>query len=577
MKRDVGWQRVAWPAQRRRCSAPAAPGASGRRSGPRCSGSCSASGPGTSRRSAPSGVPSPVLPLGALDQPGLRQAGEQPGAGVVLVEQVGAAVVEQVVAQQEQPDLEERARLGLFAIFTRVAGRASAATFDRTDDRSSSSICSPAPAVVDAASVGPPALEVLRPRAAPRVPAGRGPQPATAPDGLGHAPPPPPRVVPPANCAETASQRRAVMESHVTSHEPPGSTGTRRPRSASASWSRARGGASAGRGTRWSSGSSRSCVRSRRGYRLNESDVEDVGQTVWLRLVENLDRIREPRALPAVADHDHGRQRVPAAAAHRRAGRSSSTRSTSPCRTSSRTHGRRARRRPPARRAGPGPARGLAELPAAQRRLLSCSPASSRSATARSARILAIPVGSIGPTRARGLARLRRCPWCASTCSPTATAPCSTLTRPDRAAATARTPPCPAGHAGQLRAVPEQHAVQLLRSIQSMPERRVDLGPEVDGEEPVALQPPGRHQQEDPERGVAEPEARRRLSPRATRPRCRSRRPIRRARRAGAASPDRRSAPESAGCAAGAGRPGSRCSAAPPAAGCARCRPRPGR
>ena len=45
------------------------------------------------------------------------------------------------------------------------------------------------------------------------------------------------------------------------------------------------------------------------GYRLNGRDVEDVDQTVWLRLVENLDRIREPRALP-LADH-HGRQRVP--------------------------------------------------------------------------------------------------------------------------------------------------------------------------------------------------------------------------------------------------------------------------
>src|SRR5689334_15003185 len=34
------------------------------------------------------------------------------------------------------------------------------------------------------------------------------------------------------------------------------------------------------------------------GYRLDRGDVEDVDQTVWLRLVENLDRIREPRALP---------------------------------------------------------------------------------------------------------------------------------------------------------------------------------------------------------------------------------------------------------------------------------------
>ena len=32
---------------------------------------------------------------------------------------------------------------------------------------------------------------------------------------------------------------------------------------------------------------------------MTEKDGEDVSQTVWLRLVENLDRIREPMALPA--------------------------------------------------------------------------------------------------------------------------------------------------------------------------------------------------------------------------------------------------------------------------------------
>lgn len=36
-----------------------------------------------------------------------------------------------------------------------------------------------------------------------------------------------------------------------------------------------------------------------RTYRMTEKDGEDVSQTVWLRLVENLDRIREPKALPA--------------------------------------------------------------------------------------------------------------------------------------------------------------------------------------------------------------------------------------------------------------------------------------
>jgi RNA polymerase sigma factor (sigma-70 family) len=35
-----------------------------------------------------------------------------------------------------------------------------------------------------------------------------------------------------------------------------------------------------------------------RAYRLNPSDVADAHQTVWLRVVENLDRLRDPVALP---------------------------------------------------------------------------------------------------------------------------------------------------------------------------------------------------------------------------------------------------------------------------------------
>lgn len=35
-----------------------------------------------------------------------------------------------------------------------------------------------------------------------------------------------------------------------------------------------------------------------RAHRLSRADAADVAQTVWLRLVENLDRIREPERLP---------------------------------------------------------------------------------------------------------------------------------------------------------------------------------------------------------------------------------------------------------------------------------------
>src|SRR5664279_2591374 len=35
-----------------------------------------------------------------------------------------------------------------------------------------------------------------------------------------------------------------------------------------------------------------------RGYRLSPSDTEDVSQTVWLKLVQNLAHLREAKALP---------------------------------------------------------------------------------------------------------------------------------------------------------------------------------------------------------------------------------------------------------------------------------------
>src|SRR3954462_14793229 len=35
-----------------------------------------------------------------------------------------------------------------------------------------------------------------------------------------------------------------------------------------------------------------------RRLRLSAADADDVNQTVWLRLLEHLDRLREPRALP---------------------------------------------------------------------------------------------------------------------------------------------------------------------------------------------------------------------------------------------------------------------------------------
>ncbi len=144
-----------------------------------------------------------------------------------------------------------------------------------------------------------------------------------------------------------------------------------------------------------------------RAYRLSRSDAEDVNQTVWLRLVEHLDHLREPRALPrwilTTAQHECGRLT--------KAGRREQP--VDP--QTDRTLGGavdddvveadllRAERQQLLRD-------GLAQLRPADRRLLLLltedPPRSYREISA----LTGMPVGSIGPTRARCLERLRETP-----------------------------------------------------------------------------------------------------------------------------------------------------------------------
>ena len=137
--------------------------------------------------------------------------------------------------------------------------------------------------------------------------------------------------------------------------------------------------------------------------RLTPADAADVNQTVWLRLVEHLDDLREPRALPGWL----------ATTARREALRVIETR----------------RRVTPVdpqdgeveRIASPGEVDdlvlaaeraqavrdGRAELPAQRRRLLELLVAEPPLSYDEISRTLGIPIGSIGPTRARALAQLR--------------------------------------------------------------------------------------------------------------------------------------------------------------------------
>jgi RNA polymerase sigma factor (sigma-70 family) len=140
-------------------------------------------------------------------------------------------------------------------------------------------------------------------------------------------------------------------------------------------------------------------------YRLSGRDVEDVDQTVWLRLVENIERIREPRALPKWLVTTARNESLRVARSHRR------TVLVDPLQD-------------PAhqlevdqigevdenllrRELSEAVRRGLVELPAAQRELLTLLTGERSLSYREISRILAMPVGSIGPTRARSLTRLR--------------------------------------------------------------------------------------------------------------------------------------------------------------------------
>lgn len=134
--------------------------------------------------------------------------------------------------------------------------------------------------------------------------------------------------------------------------------------------------------------------------RLHELDVEsasDVCQTTWLRLVERIDRLRDPERVGAwlatTARHEARRTLRRMLREQARAGASAVL-------------------RPPARPPVPGEAddsawRVLADLPDRCGRLLRLLFLTPQPRYSEIAAALDMPIGSIGPTRARCLRRLR--------------------------------------------------------------------------------------------------------------------------------------------------------------------------
>jgi RNA polymerase sigma factor (sigma-70 family) len=144
-----------------------------------------------------------------------------------------------------------------------------------------------------------------------------------------------------------------------------------------------------------------------RGYRLADNDVDDVGQNVWLLLVEHVDRIREPRALPAWLITTARRESLRLIRQQRRATpvdpfvevpeTESATDDDVDARLLRLEEARALQQ-------------GLDELPAVQRDLLLLLSSDLMPSYREISAVLMMPIGSIGPTRARGLARLRATP-----------------------------------------------------------------------------------------------------------------------------------------------------------------------
>jgi RNA polymerase sigma factor (sigma-70 family) len=137
--------------------------------------------------------------------------------------------------------------------------------------------------------------------------------------------------------------------------------------------------------------------------RLSPADAADVNQTVWLRLVEHLDDLRDPRALPgwlATTAHREGLRTIDArrrtVSVDPQAGALDEIPHEAEIDTLVLAEERAQALRD-----------GLAELPAPRRELLELLVADPPVSYEEISKRLGIPIGSIGPTRARALAQLR--------------------------------------------------------------------------------------------------------------------------------------------------------------------------
>lgn len=140
-----------------------------------------------------------------------------------------------------------------------------------------------------------------------------------------------------------------------------------------------------------------------RSFRLTPQQAEDVAQTVWLNLLEHLDDLREPEALPGWISTATRHECIRVATQSRRSVPVDPTTGRLDAQEDADLDGDllRAEQHRALRAA-------LEELPDHQRRLLLLLSTDPPPSYQEVSALLGIPIGSIGPTRQRGLARLRR-------------------------------------------------------------------------------------------------------------------------------------------------------------------------
>jgi RNA polymerase sigma factor (sigma-70 family) len=137
-------------------------------------------------------------------------------------------------------------------------------------------------------------------------------------------------------------------------------------------------------------------------YRLSQHDIEDVGQRVWMLLVEQIGNLREPAALPGWLATTTARECLRVVTAARRSGSLAADLAPPVADDAEIDAQILAAEQDATLRAA------FAGLPARCQQLLSMLASDPPHSYAEISAALEIPIGSIGPQRARCLNRLRR-------------------------------------------------------------------------------------------------------------------------------------------------------------------------